>query len=119
VTVALESTTVDARAERRATARRNPDWSLAGTVEVIERFVHVLEGHTADGYGGLAELAAAVRVHAELGAVIDAMAAHLLANDDCSYREVGVALGVTAQAAAKRFPASSSRRPGGQPAHLR
>lgn len=40
-------------------------------------------------------------------------------HDDASYREVGEALGMTFQAAAKRYPGASTRRPGGQPGNLR
>lgn len=113
------STTVDSGAARRARARANPDWSLLGSVGAVRRFVGQLAGHTADGYGGLEELRATVAVLADLEAVIDVMARHLLDAEACSYREVGGALGITMQATAKRYPDAGSRRPGGQPAHLR
>jgi hypothetical protein len=110
---------IHAAGARRAAARARPDWSLLGSVAAVRRFVAVLAGHTADGFGGLAELHAAVEVQAELAVVIDAMARHLLDHEDASYREVGLALGLSLSAAAKRYPDAGSRRPGGQPARLR
>jgi hypothetical protein len=61
-------------------------------------------------------------VYVTVGAVADAIdeiAQHLLAVEECSYREVGIALGISRQAAEKRYPDPSARPAGGQWAGLR
>jgi DNA-directed RNA polymerase specialized sigma24 family protein len=115
----VKTTQVDSMAERRAARRRNPDWSLKSTIYAVKRFVHVFAGHTADGYGGLAELLAAVQVQRDMADAIDTMARHLLEHEDCSYREIAAALGISTQAVAKRYRGTSSRPRGGQRAGLR
>jgi hypothetical protein len=109
----------DASLQRRIAARAKPEWSLMNTVAAVERFSAVLAGHTADGHGGLAELAAASRALDNLQAAVDAMARLLLDREQASYREIGTALDISRQAAAARYSDSGSRRPGGQPAALR
>jgi hypothetical protein len=115
----VASTRDDASRERRSIARKNPDWSLEGTISAVSRFVCSIVGHVDDGAGSLADLYALVRLRDRLDQAIDTAARHLLEHDDASYREVGAALGMTRQAAASRYPSSSSRRPGGQPSRLR
>jgi hypothetical protein len=83
-----------------------------------DRLIRAAARRTVEGDGGLAELAAAARHLAETGAAINAMARHLLAAEEASYKEIGAALDISAQAAAKRYPGASARRPGGQPSHL-
>lgn len=92
---------------------------MVGSIEAARRLVRAATRNTRDGYGGLAELAALVELRDEVEVAIDAGALHLLANDDASYREVAVALGITRQAAMKRYPEASSRPQGGQPGNLR
>lgn len=114
-----KSTAVDFGRAAREARRANPDWSLEGSLGVIDRFARAIAAHTADGYGGLAELYAVAEAHRRLADVIDAMARHLLTHDDYRYAEIGEALGITAQAVAKRYPGASSRRRGAQPGNLR
>jgi hypothetical protein len=105
--------------DRRDRARKNPDWSLERTIGAVSRFVRSIVGHVDDGAGGLADLHALVWLRAELDQAVDTAARHLLEHDDASYREIGAALGIGRDAAAKRYPNASSRRPGGQPGRLR
>lgn len=122
----VASTALDARSEaeqrawlRRAVARTDPNWSLERAMGAAQRFVDAVAGHTADGVGGLAELNALADLERRVRDVIDETAFRLLAHDDASYREVGIALGITRQAAENRYPRSSSRPAGGQPGNLR
>ena len=73
---------------------------------------------TRRGEGGLAELTAITELNKSLMIAINEISIHLLAHEDCSYREIGIALGITSQAAAKRYPGASSRPAGGQRAGL-
>jgi hypothetical protein len=114
-----KSTAVDLGRAAREARRSNPEWSLERSLGVPRRFVKAVVEHTEDGYGGLAELSALVELRGMLDDAIDRVARHLLENDDASYREVGVALEVSAQAVAKRYPNSSSRQRGAQPGNLR
>ena len=115
----VASTTVDASAVRRAATRANPNWSLERTMSAVERFVCAIAAHVDDGAGGLAELHAFAELTHQIDGVVDSIARHLLEHDDASYREIGAALGISRQAAVKRYPKTSSRQPGGQPARLR
>jgi len=99
-----------------ATKRRRP---MLDTIDAARRIVAAFVVRTRHGDGGLAELASIVALRQETDMAIDAIARHLLAAEDCSYREVGVALGISPQAAAKRYPRASSRPAGGQRAGLR
>ena len=108
----LASTQVDAT----PTLNRRP---ILDSLGAADRLVRAAARRTIDGDGGLAELASAARHLAETADAVDTIARHLLSAEDCSYREIGVALGITAQAAAKRYPGASSRPGGGQRAGLR
>jgi hypothetical protein len=114
-----KTTEVDLGRAARAARRANPDWSMERSLGVPRRFVEAVVEHTRDGYGGLAELHALVELRDGIDSAIDHVARHLLEHDDASYREVGLAVGVTAQAVAKRYPNSSSRQRGAQPGNLR
>jgi hypothetical protein len=114
----MASSPLDAAREARAARRRNPDWSLERTIKGLSGFTGAVAGHVADGEGGLAELYALVQLQDRLGDIIDTVARHLLETDDYSYREIGEALGITRQAAALRYPGSSSRPAGGQTGNL-
>ena len=106
----VASTEVDATPK----GRERDGWSMLGTIRGARGMVRSFARNTTDGLGGLAELAAMAQLRDELEAAIDACALHLLAEDDASYREIGIALNITPQAAAKRFPGASTRPPGGQ-----
>jgi hypothetical protein len=112
----VKSTAVDARRARRAA----PRWSFENSLGAATRFVRAIVDHVVlDGHGGLAELHALVLLERRVAEAIDEVALHLLEHDDASYREVGAALGISKSAAEKRYPAASSRPPGGQPGALR
>jgi len=89
------------------------------SVDACARFLRAFRRRTRDGDAGLAELAAVAALRDDLDSAVDEIARHLLAADDCSYREIGVALGISPQAAAKRYPGASGRPAGGQRAGLR
>ena len=114
--VAVASTVVVATATGTPPQLRR---EMLDSIGAARRFVAAFVERTRRGEGGLAELAAVVELQAATGSAVDAIALHLLTVEDCSYREVGIALGITAQAAAKRYPGASSRPAGGQRAWLR
>lgn len=89
------------------------------SVAAVSRLVRSFAKNTVDGYGGLSELYAIAELRRELDDVIDTIAAHLLANEDYSYREIGQALGFSRQWARRRYAGMSSRPSGGQPGNLR
>jgi len=107
----VRSTTVEASS--------HPRREMLDSIGAARRFVAAFVERTRRGDGGLAELAAIVALADEIDTAIDAIATELLTANDHSYREIGVALGITAQAAAKRYPGASSRTAGGQPSCLR
>jgi hypothetical protein len=109
----MASTTVEAkRADRRAGR------TMLDTISAASRFVTSFVTNTYAGHGGLAELAAIADLERQLVDARDDVARHLLRHDD-AYREIAVALGITPQAAAKRYPGVSSRPAGGQEGRLR
>ena len=108
----VASTVVDAT----PTGSRRP---MLESIGAARRFVRAFVARTRAGDGGLAELAAVAELHRETDHAIDAIAHHLLKVEDCSYREIGVALGISPQAAAKRYPQASGRPAGGQRSGLR
>ena len=111
---AVASTTVEARRANRRAGR-----TMFDTIAAASRFVASFVTNTRAGHGGLAELAAITDLEHQLADARDDVARHLLRHDDASYREVAIALGITPQAAAKRYPGASSRPVGGQEARLR
>lgn len=110
--VPLASTPVEATSAR---TRK----SMLHTIDAVRGMIIAQERRTRNGEGGLAELTALAELDDVLRRTVDGIARHLLERDDCSYREIGVALGISAQAAAKRYPGVSSRPAGGQPSWLR
>ena len=115
----VASTAVDASAEHRAATRAKPGWSLLGSLAAVKRFLEAAAGHVRDGEALLAELAALEEVRVSATEIVDVAARHLLDHHDYSYREIGMALKISPQAVAKRYPSSGTRRPGGQPGNLR
>jgi hypothetical protein len=109
-------TTVGAKPDRPPAT---PERTLLDSIGAARRFVAAFVTRTRRGEGGLAELTAVVEMRNELDLAIDAIARHLLEHDDCSYKQIGIALDITQQAAAKRYRGASSRRAGGQPSWLR
>jgi len=86
---------------------------------MVSRCLRALSRHVGDG--AITDLAELVRLADELdGHLIDAVA-RLRAEPWCySWSQVGQALGISAQAAHKRFhKVGGARQPGGQPGHLR
>lgn len=117
------SSTLDAGEQRawlaRAVRRTGPDWSLERSIGAIDRLTRAVANHVGDGVGGLAELTSLVELERSVRDVVDGMARHLLESDDYSYREIGVALGMTRQAVEQRYPGASSRPAGAQSGNLR
>jgi DNA invertase Pin-like site-specific DNA recombinase len=75
--------------------------------------------HVNDGAGDdLADLHFLDDLQRQVADAVDVVARRLL-EQGASYREVGVALGISRQAAARRYPTASARRAGGQPGGLR
>jgi hypothetical protein len=61
-----------------------------------------------------------VALHDELGQIIRDTVRRLRAEPECaSWTEIGAALGISRQAAQKRFGGEGARKVGGQPANLR
>jgi hypothetical protein len=96
-----------------------PGRDLQASLDAVRRFLRAAVTRTLNGEGGLAELTTMVEIVDDVLAAIDVMVVQLLEHDDASFREISIALGITQQAAAKRYHGRSQRRPGGQPANLR
>jgi hypothetical protein len=114
-----KSSAVDLGLTRRAAARRKADWSMERTLAAVDRFVRAVVDHIADGEGDLVGLHAMVELQRHMSAAVDTIARHLLSHDRANYRDIGIALGITKQAAAQRYPRASARRRGAQPGPLR
>jgi hypothetical protein len=83
-----------------------------------QRFLASHLAHIVDGEGELADLVALTDLAEQVNQTIDTLARRLL-SEGYSNREVGIALGLTRQAVALRYPGKSSRQPGAQPGALR
>jgi hypothetical protein len=124
-----------ARASDGATAARSDTGSVASsevdairetkkrsalhTIEGVNSMLKAAHNRIDAGEYTLVELAALAEVKVTVEAVIDAAVRWLGSNDEASYRELGIALGVTRSAVEKRWPGISGREEGGQPSRLR
>jgi hypothetical protein len=105
------------KATRNATAKRR---RVPGSDYVAwnRRTARHAPGYAAAGVVSLAELAELAALH---GRILDEAVGRVMAEDGWAWSQVGEALGVTRQAAAKRWggAVASTRKRGGQPAELR
>jgi hypothetical protein len=92
---------------------------MVDSIATVSRFLRAIKRRALDGDVGLAELTAVASLTVELRQTIDALVDVLLDQDDASYQEIAIALGITRQAAFKRYPGQSARPAGGQPSNLR
>jgi hypothetical protein len=113
--VAVTSSAVDVRS---SPGRVREHRSVEDVLGALRRFVRAIERRVDADECGLVELAAVVELAADVVDLRDHLARRLLA-DTFSYREVGIALGISRQAAERRYPGATSRRPGAQPGPLR
>ena len=89
------------------------------TLEGVNSMLRAGHGRIADGEYHLPELAALAETKAIVEAVIDDAVRWLGANEQVSYREFSIALGVSRQAVENKWPGVSGREAGGQPSRLR
>ena len=107
-------------AERRAAVRAREGWSIDEPLGAMERFSRAVLGHVSDGFGGVEELTRLRELSESIAAVEEELARRLLGEPDgCSYADIARVYGISRQAAAARYPAASSRKPGAQPVELR
>lgn len=93
--------------------------SLLDTMDMVDRCLRAVVVRTVNGEGGLAELARLAKLQTVMRVAVDAVAEHLLAHDEESYKSIGIALDITRQSVEARYPKASRRPPGAQQGHLR